>query len=94
MTDPTPTSPLWQIMRDASYTVDALGIGSDDRFMRKVAAAELRAIAKWIEQRAASSHTVSSEDMPTVWRIVGMLQVEADRAEVRQTETIPPPPHA
>lgn len=88
MTDPTPNPPLWKVMHNAYHAAIKARIreGFISWSPQVGHAAELRAIAKWIEQCAASSHTVSSEDMPTVWRIVGMLQVEAAQAEAEAGE--------
>ena len=80
MTDPTNRLPLWKVMRHA---YDQRSPQADDQMDDQLGyAAELRAIANWIEKRAAFGPEESiSLLMPMVWRIAGMLLDEADRAE-------------
>jgi hypothetical protein len=44
-------------------------------------AAEIRAIARWLEERATAAPEFEPEEMPVVWRLAGMLLAEADRAD-------------
>jgi hypothetical protein len=73
MTDPT-NRPLWRRMHKAQMDADPFN-------NTKGYAAELRAIAKWIEECTVSTTAFGPNDMPVVWRIAGMLLTEADRAE-------------
>jgi hypothetical protein len=80
MTDPTNRSPLWQVMEDAYMNASRDSLRPPLR--RRVA--ELRAIAKWVEECTVSTTAFGPNDMPVVWRVAGLLLAEADRAEARE----------
>jgi hypothetical protein len=75
MTDPTNRPPLWEVMDSARFL--ALNKGCNNGV---AVAAELRAIAKWVENEAAAN-VLLPIDLPTLWRVAGLLHAEADRAE-------------
>jgi hypothetical protein len=79
MTDPTNRPQLWQVMADA-YRGTIHDFGS----VPHAYAAELRAIAKWVEKCTVSTTAFGPNDMPVVWRIAGLLLAEADKAEARE----------
>jgi len=79
MTNPTNRPPLWEVMREASHTADAIGIASTDQFMRACAAAELRAIADEAEKQFACFTDTSGRIVAET--MVNWLRAEADRAE-------------
>jgi G:T/U-mismatch repair DNA glycosylase len=81
MTDPTPTPnrPLWQVIYTAGRRDG--DDGSIHPWEAKQIAAELRAIAKWVEECTVSTTAFGPNDMPVVWRIAGLLLAEADKAE-------------
>jgi hypothetical protein len=72
MTDPS--RPLWRVMEDAVKTAPTFEF-------EDLAAVELRAIAKWVEECTVSTAAFGPNDMPVIWRVAGMLLAEADRAE-------------
>jgi hypothetical protein len=78
MNDPTNRPPLWQVMDIAKEQTLEKDDQCHERFMY---AAELRAIARWIEDRTAATTAFEPGEMPVIWRVVGMLLAEADRAE-------------
>jgi hypothetical protein len=79
MIDPTNRPPLWEAMDAARFL--ALRRGCNNGV---AVAAELRAIAKWVEECTVSTTAFGPNDMPVVWRIAGLLLAEADKAEARE----------
>jgi hypothetical protein len=66
---------LWRRMRSAYL------LSRCDELEELGYAAELRAIAKWVEECTVSTTAFGPNDMPVVWRVAGLLLAEADRAE-------------
>ena len=63
--------PLWMHMA-AAY--------AQDHTRRQAYAAEIRAVARWVELNAVAPHALII-DAPEIWHVVGLLLAEADLAE-------------
>ena len=71
------TEPLWLLMRNSHE--DSPGFPDAEN---RCYAAEIRAVANWLESRSSDSLACESGEVPViVWRIVGLLLAEADQAE-------------
>jgi hypothetical protein len=90
MADPTPNRPLWKVMQDAANEVSKT---SGPIHSRRGYAAELRAIAEWLEAMWAAQ--APTPDIPIAFAeglamgmkmhregTLNILRDEADRAEV------------
>jgi hypothetical protein len=79
MTDPTSNCPLWRVMQMAYPPPDKIQEPSVENLSRQIAAAEIRAIAKWISER----HPIDPATGAGVgaMTVVSDLVAEADRAE-------------
>lgn len=66
--------PLWQVMTQARYNSEGSRLAS----IRHATAAEIRAIAEWIEMRQVEDYATV---IPDVSEVIEWLRTEADRAE-------------
>lgn len=66
--------PLWQVMTQARYNSEGARLAS----IRHATAAEIRAIAEWIEMLQVENYAVT---LPDVREVIEWLRTEADRAE-------------
>jgi hypothetical protein len=73
MTDP---QPLWEAMRQASDA--AMATNHPFAIDEQLLAAEIRAVAEWIEKRQVEDYVVT---LPDVREVIGLLRAEAERAE-------------
>lgn len=73
------SKPLWKAMADAYAEATDSTIKNTD-VIRIGNAAELRALADWIEQRQIDNYAVV---IPDVAEIIGWLRTEATAAEVK-----------
>lgn len=77
--------PLWQVMRDAydKAPMPPVAFRNCDDIGRYFMAAEIRAVAEWIEKRQVEDYAVT---LPDVREVIGWLTTEADRAERGEVE--------
>lgn len=77
MTEQKP--PLWEVMRRAYDVSPPVPVDADlDWIDRHCCAAEIRALAEWIERRQVENYGAT---LPDVREVIGWLTTEADRAE-------------
>ena len=80
------SKPLWEVMRDAYDTPPLAPVDADDDWTDRYGyAAEIRAIAEWIEQRQVADYAVT---LPDVREVIGWLTAEAGRAESANQSTV------
>lgn len=80
MTDTTNRLSLWQAMDNGMDAQANKEVGQTDPLVwRRIRAAEIRAVAEWIEKRQVEDYAVT---LPDVREVIRWLTTEADRAEM------------